>query len=79
MSREGYTPRRLVCDEISKHEVKVQSTYWLDDCDDVAPLGDIVTVIGQNISDVTVENLKNLRLKGVNILPDEPKLLIIFS
>ena len=73
MSREGYTPRRLVCDEISKHEVKVQSTYWLDDCDNVAPLGDLVTVIGQNISDVTVENLKNLRLKGVNILPDEPK------
>ena len=34
-SRRGYEPRRLVCDELSESLPKVQTRYWMEDCDDV--------------------------------------------
>ena len=35
VSREGYSARKLVCDEKSDSRPLVQTIYWVDECEDV--------------------------------------------
>ena len=45
VAREGYTARKLVCDEKSESHPLIQTIYWIDDCDDVPEFNTVVTVV----------------------------------
>ena len=66
VSRDGYTPKRLVCDECATHEVHVQSNYWFDNCDDVDPLSTVITVVATNLTEQAIKRIEQLELEIVS-------------
>ena len=65
--RNGYTPRRLVCDELSSHEKGHQSKYWLQTCNNTDLLADVITVVGTNLTQYAIEQINNHNLNIVSL------------
>ena len=43
VTRKGYEPRKLVCEELSEHAPKVQTSHWMAKCKDVPKLSTVLT------------------------------------
>ncbi|CAG5114186.1 Oidioi.mRNA.OKI2018_I69.chr2.g8250.t1.cds [Oikopleura dioica] len=80
ISRAGYEPRRLVCDELSEHLPKVQTRHWIDDCDDVPKYpDDVLSFINLGVEKSVIDKIEDAGLKSTDKNISTPYVLLAFD